>query len=163
MKQWWLSRSPQDKLALMAASTAVILLLVYLLVWMPFKQQVEKKRTLAYSQHTTLKWMQETAAEIKVLKNRQASSNSSGRGEALLTLIDRTAKKNQLRQYIQRMKPDGSTAVQIWVERAPFDSLIQWLGLLVNQHEILLESVNIERQEKPGLINAKLNLQRESL
>ncbi|MEN8178069.1 MAG: type II secretion system protein M [Pseudomonadota bacterium] len=163
MKQWWLSRSPQDKLALMVTSSAVVVLLLYLLLWIPFKQQVDKKGVLVDSQRSTLKWMQESAAKIKLIKQRQSSSDRSGRSEALLTLVDRTAKKNQLRQFIQRLKPDGSSAVQIWVEQAPFDSLIQWLGLLVNQYGILLESVNIERQDKPGVINAKLNLQREAL
>ena len=161
MRQWWLSRSPKDKLALMVGFSAIVLLLLYLLVWLPFQQQVEKNRTLAASQRSTLTWMQERVAEIKLLKQRQASSNKSGNREALLTLVDRTAKQHQLRQFIKRLKPEGSAAVQIWVEQAPFDALIQWLGLLVNQHGILLESVNIERQEKTGLINARLNLQRE--
>ncbi len=163
MKQWWFTRSPQDKLALMTASTVVIVLLLYLLLWIPFKQQVDKQRILVDSQYSTLKWMKESVAEIETLKQRQASANRSSKNEALLTLVDRTAEKNQLRQFIKRLKPDGSMAVQIWVEQAPFDSLIQWLGLLVNQHGILLESVNIDRQDKPGLINAKLNLQREPL
>lgn len=162
MKQWWLARSPQDKLALMITSSAVLLLLLYLMLWLPFQQQVEKQRSLVDSQRSTLKWMQEGAAEIKRLKQQQVSSNRPSNGEALLTLVDRTANTNQLRQFIQRLKPEGGVAVQIWVEQAPFDSLIKWLGLLVNQHGILLESVSIERQEKPGLINARLNLQRET-
>ena len=162
MKQWWLSRSPQDKLAIMAAATAVLLLVVYLSIWLPFKREVESKRLLVESQRSTLQWMQESAEEIKLIKQRQISNQSTNRNETLLTLVDRTAKLNQLREFIQRLKPDGSSAVQIWVEKAPFDILIRWLGLLANQHGILLESVSIESQEKPGIVNAKLNLQRES-
>jgi len=162
MKDWWLTRSPRDKLALMIAFSAIVLLLIYLLIWLPFQQQIEKNRALVASQRSTLTWMQDRVADIKLLK-QQLSSNKSGRGEALLTLVDRTAKNNQLRQFIQRLKPEGSTAVRIWVEQAPFDSLIKWLGQLVNQHGILLESVSIERQEKSGLINARLNLQQETL
>ncbi|MDJ0807231.1 MAG: type II secretion system protein M [Gammaproteobacteria bacterium] len=160
MKQWWLSRTPQDKLALIVTAAAVTVLLLYLLIWLPFEKSVDKKADLVESQRATLLWMRESAAEINLLKERAKVNRRSGSNEALLTLVDRTAKKNQLRQFIQRLKPDGARTVQIWVEQAPFDSLIQWLGILVNQYGILLESVSIERQDKPGIINAKLNLQR---
>ena len=163
MKQWWYSRSPQDKLALLTAAAAITLLLTYLFLWLPFTQQVEKKKTLVENQQATLRWMMQSVAEIETFKQRQASAIRSSSNETLLTLVDRTAKQNQLRQFIKRLKPDGSTAVQIWVEQAPFDSLIQWLGLLVNQHGIFLASVNVDRHDKPGMVNAKLNLQRESL
>ena len=80
-----------------------------------------------------------------------------------MTLVDRTAKQQQLRQFIQRLKPEGSDSVQLWVEQAPFDVLIRWLGLLLDKHGIVVESINIERQEQAGLINARLNLEREKL
>jgi general secretion pathway protein M len=162
VKQWWLSRSPQDKLALMLGFGALSLLLLYLLFWIPFTQQVENRKMLLDGQKRTLQWMQQQAAEVNRLKQRQNSRNRPGSDEALLTLVDRTAQQNQLRGFIKRLKPDGGSAVQIWVEQAPFDHLIDWLGLLVNQHAILLESVSIERQDKAGIINAKVNLQREA-
>ena len=162
MNEWWLSRSPQDKLAFMAATIAVALLLLYLLVWLPFTQQVEKRRLQVDSQQATLDWMKQSIAQIEQLRERQSADSRQGRNEPLLTLVDRTAKSNQLRQFIQRLRPEGSTAVQIWVEQAPFDKLTQWLGLLVGRYGIKLESASIEQQDKPGLINAKLNLLRES-
>ena len=160
MKQWWLARSPQDRQAIAVAAAAFFLLLLYLLLWIPFQQQIERKKMHLEGQRATLNWMQEQAAEVKLLKDRQSSGNSAGTGEALLTLVDRTAKRNQLRQFIQRLKPQGSDKVQLWVEEAPFDTLVRWLGLLVRQHGLFLESVSIERQEKSGLVNARLNLQR---
>lgn len=160
MNKWWLSQSPRDRQAVMVAAAAVILLMLYLALWIPFKKQIEQKKNLQEGQRSTLNWMRQRAAEVKLLKGSQATAKRSGTNEALLTLVDRTAKQNKLRQFIQRLKPQGSDAVQLWVEGVPFDTLVQWLGLLVKQHGLFLESVNIERQEKSGLVNARLNLQR---
>jgi general secretion pathway protein M len=160
MKQWWLSRSPQDKLALMVGLTAVTLLLLYLLFWLPFQKQVEKKQLQVQNQRTTLSWMKQNAAEVNALKGKLPVTSNATSNQALLTLVDKTAKQIQLRKFIQRLKPQGSDAVQLWIEQVPFDTLVQWLDLLVKQHSIRLESVNIERQENKGVVNARLNLQR---
>ena len=162
MKQWWLSRSPQDRMAISSGAAALMLLLLYLLVWIPFSQKVEQKRILLSNQQSTLTWMRERAAEVRQLKAVQTPVNRSGSREALLTLVDRTAKQSRLRQQIQRLKPEGNDSVQLWMEEAPFDTLIMWLGKLSVQHGISVESLNIERLDNPGQVNARLNLYRES-
>ena len=160
MKQWWLSRTPQDRSTITFGAAALLLLLLYLLVWTPFSQKIEQKRMLVSGQKTTLNWMRERAVEVRMLKAIQAPAISSSQ-EALLTLVDKTAKQNRLRQQIQRLKPEGNDSVQLWMEQAPFDALIKWLGNLSVQYGVTVESLNIERLETPGQVNARLNLHRE--
>jgi len=162
MKQWWLSRTPKDRQAVTVTAIVVLLLLIYLLVWLPFSQRIAQTRQLVSGQKNTLKWMQQHAAEVQRLRAAQSSSSRTTNHQALLTLVDRTAKQNHLRERIQRLKPQGSDSVQLWMEQAPFDTLIKWLGDLSVQYSISVESVNIERLETPGLVNARLNLHRES-
>ena len=160
MKQWWMSRSPQDRVAIMIMAAALSVMFLYLFVWLPFQQQIETRRQLVESQTKTLAWMKQSAQEVKRLKGAAAGSSRSVSKEALLTLVDRTAKQQKLRQFIQRLKPEGSDSVQLWIEQVPFDGLINWLGQLLEQYDIAVESINIERQEQAGLINARLNLER---
>lgn len=160
MKQWWLNRTPEERTAVTAGAVAVALLLFYLAIWLPLQHGVDNKRSLAQSQAETLVWMQAKAQELQRLaripkQNQQASSN-----EALLTLVDRTAKQNRLREPIQRIKPDGSDKVQLWIEGAPFDLLMGWLIQLETAQGINVESLNIDRTETSGLVNARINLQR---
>jgi general secretion pathway protein M len=162
MKQWWMSQSPQDRVAIMIMAGAVSIMLLYLFAWLPFQQALEQKRQLVESQTSTLNWMKQSAREVKALKGSGDSNKPNTSNEALLTLVDRTAKQHQLRQFIQRLKPEGSDSVQLWVEQVPFDGLIRWLGLLLAQYGIAVESINIERQEQSGMINARLNLEREA-
>ncbi|MEW8536277.1 MAG: type II secretion system protein M [Candidatus Thiodiazotropha endolucinida] len=160
MKEWWQSKTPQEHMALIIGAAAILLLLVYLLLWRPFNQALDKKALLVESQQLTLNWMQDNLDLVKNLRNQQRGK-SAGSNEALLTLVDRTAKKIRLRQQIQRIKPQGDNAVQLWIEEAPFDTIIKWLGQLTQTHAIEIDSLTIDRQDKPGLVNARLVLQRE--
>ncbi|MBV2124485.1 MAG: type II secretion system protein M [Candidatus Thiodiazotropha sp. (ex Ctena orbiculata)] len=160
MKEWWQSKTPQEHMALIIGAAAILLLLVYLLLWRPFNQALDKKALLVESQQLTLNWMQDNLDLVKNLRSQQRGK-SAGSNVALLTLVDRTAKKIRLRQQIQRIKPQGDNAVQLWIEEAPFDTIIKWLGQLTQTHAIEIDSLTIDRQDKPGLVNARLVLQRE--
>ncbi|MCG8015431.1 MAG: type II secretion system protein M [Candidatus Thiodiazotropha sp. 'RUGA'] len=159
MKQWWLSKTPQEHLAMIVGGTAVLLLLIYLIVWRPFQQSLEQKALLVKSQESTLQWMKDNADLVKNMRSNQPGKGAAS-NEALLTLVDRTAKRVQLRQQIKRIKPQGDDSVQLWVEQASFDTLIRWLGQMTQEHALNIESLNIDRQDAPGLINARVVLQR---
>jgi len=160
MKSWWLDKNPREQMALVIAAAALLLFLIYLLAWQPFVEAVEQKRLQVKSQRITLDWMQQNLGEIQRLRNLRRTSGATQSNEALLTLVDRTAKQSQLRQQIQRIKPQGEDSVQLWVEQAAFDTLLKWLAELSAQYGIQIESINIDRQELPGIVNARLVLQR---
>ena len=160
MKSWWLEKNQREQMALVIAAVALLLFLIYLLAWQPFVDAVEQKRQQLKNQQVTLDWMQQNLGEVQRLKSQRRSSGASNSNEALLTLVDRTAKQSQLRQQIQRIKPQGEDSVQLWVEQAAFDTLLKWLAGLSTQYGIQIESLNIDRQELPGIVNARLVLLR---
>jgi general secretion pathway protein M len=160
MKTWWQTKTPQEQLAMMIGAAAIALLFLYLLIWRPVAQSLDKQVLQVESQQVTLKWMQDNLDLVKSL-GRQQRGKAARSNEALLTLVDRTAKKIQLRQQIKRIKPQGDNAVQLWIEQAPFDTIIKWLGQLTHTHAIGIDSLTIDKQDKPGLVNARLVLQRE--
>jgi general secretion pathway protein M len=65
-----------------------------------------------------------------------------------------------MRQQITTIKPQGEDKVQLRIEQAAFDTLLKWLDGLTGQHGIAIESLNVDRQQQPGLVNARLVLQR---
>lgn len=161
MKEWWLGKTPREQLMLTAAAAVVLLFLIYLLAWQPFMDSLEQKRLQVNSQQITLDWMRQQLPEIQRLRAQSGSSGAKRSNEALLTLVDRTAKQSQLRQQIQRIKPQGDDKVQLWVEQAAFDTLLKWLGGLSVGHGIQIASLTIDRQELTGIVNARLVLERE--
>ncbi|MET0026579.1 MAG: type II secretion system protein M [Candidatus Thiodiazotropha sp.] len=159
MKQWWQSKTQQEHLALILGAAAILILLVYLVIWLPFTRDLDKKAQRLESQTATLHWMQENIGLVQRMRAAQGGS-AKATNEALLTLVDRTAKTIRLRDQIERIKPQGDRAVQLWIEQAPFDILIRWLGQLTEQHGLEIESMNIDRQDGPGLVNARVVIQR---
>ena len=63
------------------------------------------------------------------------------------------------RQALKRVEPEGSNSVRVWLEGAPFDVLIKWLGTLSTQHGVDADTVTLERIEAAGLVNARLMLE----
>lgn len=161
MKDWWLSKTPREQLMLTAAATVALLFLIYLLAWQPFMDSLAQKRLQVNSQQITLDWMRQQLPEIQRLRAQGRASGAKRSNEALLTLVDRTAKQSQLRQQIQRIKPQGDDKVQLWVEQAAFDTLLKWLSGLSVGHGIQIASLTIDRQELTGIVNARLVLERE--
>lgn len=160
MKAWWLTKTPREQLMLTAAAAVSLLFLLYLLAWQPFMDSVAQQQLQVKSQQITLDWMKQQLPEIQRLRAQANTRGVKRTNEALLTLVDRTAKQSQLRQQIQRIKPQGDDKVQLWVEQAAFDTLLKWLGGLSTGYGIQLESLSIDRQELPGIVNARLVLQR---
>ncbi|MEW8585347.1 MAG: type II secretion system protein GspM, partial [Candidatus Thiodiazotropha sp.] len=68
MKEWWQSKTPQEHMAMIIGAVAVLLLLVYLLMWRPFTQALEKKALLVESQQITLNWMQDNLDLVRSLR-----------------------------------------------------------------------------------------------
>ncbi len=162
MKQWWQSKSQQEHLAMILGASAVLILLIYLVIWLPFTRDLDNTAQRLESQTATLRWMQDNVALVQRMRAAQGGSAQNS-NEALLTLVDRTAKGIRLREQIERIKPQGEKAVQLWIEQAPFDILIRWLGQLTEQHGLEIESLNIDRQDGPGLVNARVVIQRGGL
>jgi general secretion pathway protein M len=160
MKEWWLTKTQREQLLLVIGAAALLLLLLYLMAWQPFMDSVDQKRLQAESRQVTLDWMRQKLPEIQSLRSQGRTSGASRSKQALITLVDRTAKQNQLRQKIQTIKPQGDDKVQLWVEQAAFDTLLHWLAGLSVSHGIEIDSLNIDRQELPGIVNARLVLQR---
>ena len=105
--------------------------------------------------------MEQSAEEAKQLQSKLKASGSSGRtkGQSLLGIIDRTAKTGKLGKSVKRVQPDGQTKARVWMENASFDSMVNWLEKLQRQQGIRIVTSVIEKQDEPGLVNARLVLE----
>ncbi len=158
MKQWFFSRQPQERLALIVMAIFIIGAALYTLFWLPLNEDIAQKQIWVTEQQKTLDWMQRTAVEINHLKPTSGQQKKSD--EALLTTIDRTAKQQRIREAVKRIKPQGDNKAQLWLEQASFDRMIRWLDLLQQRHNISISTITVDRQSGSGLINARISLER---
>lgn len=159
MKQWFFSRQPQERFALIIMAIFLIGAAFYALFWLPLNEEIAQKKRWISEQQKTLSWMQQTAVKIhRLTSNRHADPLK--RGNALLTTIDSTAKQQQIREAVKRIKPQGNDKVQLWLEQASFDRMIRWLDVLQQRHGVSISTITVDRQNDSGLVNARINLER---
>lgn len=157
MKAWYYSKEPNERLIILILAGVISLSLFYLLIWSPITEGYAQKITRVEAQRKLLSWMQNTGNEIARLQGSSAGNNSTRTGP-LLSTVDSTIKSSGLGRTMKRLEPQGNDKVQIWFENTGFDSLISWLAQLANQHQIHINSINIDRQDIPGTVNARLEL-----
>lgn len=156
MKQWFLSREPREQRTLMLGGTALALILLYTMVWEPITSRVPEVRETLEQKHADLRWMKQAAARARTLQNRQQQSARPITEQSMLTLVDRTAQQAQIREKLRRIQPEGNDRVRLWIEQAAFDQIIRWLASLQEEHGIHVESLTLERETEPGIVNARI-------
>ncbi|VAW87902.1 hypothetical protein MNBD_GAMMA18-1310 [hydrothermal vent metagenome] len=156
MKVWFEELGRRERLILIFGGSALLLMLLYSLLWSPLSEQNERLRDDIKNQNMTLAWMQQAAQQVK--RGGAQTAQRTVNGESLLTLVDRTAKSSTLGGSIKRVQPDKDGGVRIWLERVEFNSMMRWLATLSRHHGVVLSNSNIEKQLTPGLVDARLTL-----
>lgn len=157
MKDWFDNLEQREKRTLIGGGVALAILMVYFLVWDPFINGMVRLEKNIDSQRQSLSWMRDSAQEAKQLKTQNRSLPAGAdSGQSILAVIDRTAKAAKLGGSVKRIRPDGKTKAQVWLEDAPFNDLIPWLEQLQKRQGIYLETSVIEKQAKSGLVSARL-------
>ncbi len=157
MKDWFLSRTPRERGILMAGAAAVSLLLMYVAAWEPLSSDLTRSRELVAAKRATLQQMQRSAARVEAMRNQGAARTPAGTSQSLLSLIDTSAREFHLQSFVRRVEPVGTDRARLWLERAPFDALVQWLASLQAQYGVSVGELVASRQE-PGMVEARLTL-----
>ncbi|MEJ2179219.1 MAG: type II secretion system protein M [Gammaproteobacteria bacterium] len=161
MKDWYESLDVRERRILFAGAAVLVVALLYLLAWEPLVNKISVLEKSNQENQKLLSWMEQSAVEAKQLQAKLKSSGASGRskGQSLLGTIDRTAKTNKLAKSVKRVQPDGQTKARVWLENVSFDSMVSWLEKLQRQQGIRIVTSVIEKQDEPGLVNARLVLE----
>lgn len=164
MKEWYAGLEPRERRLMIGAGVFLIVMLFYLLVWEPIAKDNEALRLSYQNSQQLIDWMEDAAEEAKALQAKISASGPSGSSEnqSLLGIIDRTAKRDKLGSSVKRVQPDGKTGARVWLENAIFNDMIKWLENLQHKEGIRLVTTVIEKQEEPGLVNARLVFERAS-
>ncbi len=158
MKDWWGSLQYRDRMLLLATTALVLAAVFYLFAYEPI---IKKHNTLTQridTQRQLAAWMQDTSVKIKQLQGASEAAPVVSSNTSMLSIIESSSRQANLRSPIQRMEPEGTNGVKLWIEKAPFDSVIQWLGELNRQHQIEVSRASINKSDDPGLVTLQLSL-----
>lgn len=159
MKNWFLGLAPRERAMVTAGAAVLLLLVLYLMLWEPLDSRVKGLREGLDSQQGTLAWMQGASQEVRQLRGT-GGRTAGNDNRSLLTIVDQSARASGIKQALQRMEPDGSTGVRLWLATTPFDRLIGWLGQLEHDYGIVATAVSMEPKEPVGTVEARITLER---
>lgn len=158
LREWFIGLALRERLLVSAAAVAVLIALLFLLIWEPLYDNVTRLRNeVAATQQLIVDL---TQARSLALSGNGGIGAIQGQGRSLLSIIDQTGKENNLAAAITRMQPEGETVVRVWVEQADFAALLRWLGVLQTTYGISVTEAAIDREAEAGAVRARLGLVR---
>ncbi|WP_049631111.1 type II secretion system protein GspM [Cellvibrio sp. pealriver] len=144
----------REQTMILGCGLAVILYMVWLLVFVP----IEKKRDQLLSANTattqTLGRVQIVAAQIEQMRNRGAAAST----ENINGLIDTTLRTNGL--TMSGFQPGANGEVRVRLDRANYESLMQWLYDLEFKQGVKVSDLSIAATNDPGQVTVNLRLQK---
>lgn len=164
MKDWFAGLEPRERQLITVGAVVLTVMLLYLLAWEPIANDNEALKIRYQNNQQLIAWMEDAAEEAKALQSKIKASGPTSKSskQSLLGVIDRTAKTNKLGSSVKRVQPDGKTGARVWLEKAVFNDVIKWLEKLQHKEGVRLVTSVIEKQDEPGLVNARLVFQRPS-
>ena len=159
MNKWLSSLEDRERRYIKGGSIIVLLMLVYSLLWAPFLDQVNKLNGQVDNHRETLLWMKNNT---NLIKNAQpvSSSGTVNRDQSLIAVIGETTKNSPLGKSVKRVEENKDNSVRVWIEKAPFEKMIVWLEILQTNYGATITSINIDKQNEIGIVNARLTLER---
>jgi general secretion pathway protein M len=128
--------------------------LFYLLVWVPVQSGLSGARVRLSKLQTQLARVQDQASQVERLRRAPRIALTPN----LVAAAEQAAARHGLREKMKRIDPEGSRAVRIQIEDAPFAGVIAWLVELQQQNGLRAESASFERHTNPGTVNVRLLL-----
>lgn len=158
MKAWWDSRAPRERVIMIIAAFALSAMLYFLMVWEPIIKARDDQQRYLQDQVSLNNWLRQVEPEVRRI--RSAGNTGTQKKGSVLSIADSTAKAGGLGGAIKRMQPEGEQMVRVWLEDAPFNTLVTWLHSLETTQGIQITDFNVSQDDSPGLVKARLTLKR---
>jgi general secretion pathway protein M len=155
MKAWFAGLDPRERRLVIMAAALLGVLLLYVGLWEPLVNSVDRLRSSTAQQQSVLAWMQQAAQEVKQLRGGGTVARPAT-GQSLLSLVDSSAKSGRLGTALKRVQPDGEQRVRVWLEAASFDDLVRWLATLQQHQGVHVVSSVFEAKEEAGRVDARI-------
>jgi general secretion pathway protein M len=155
---WFKAQSPRDQR--LAAGAAVILAIVLIFgIFIPLDTSVSRAQARVQRKQSDLAWMRAVAPQLAAAG---AAVTAPASQRSLIVVIDTSARESGLGSALNSSEPGGPGALRVRLDKAPFDTLVQWLARLSQQNGIHVEQGSIDAAGPPGLVNAGIVLRTAS-
>jgi general secretion pathway protein M len=161
IKNWYQGLQQRERQLVLAASAVIIITLLYLTIWEPIHQGIEDQTQKYQTQVDILDWMQTAAIEVRTLQASGAAKRRTNSSQPVTLLVETSATTAGLKPYLSKLESTSDKGARITIDAASFDQLLLWLNTLQSQYGITVSSANLDRNNTPGAVNARMTLNRD--
>ena len=161
IKHWYQGLQQRERQLVLAASTVIIITVLYLTIWEPIHQGIEDQTQKYQTQADILDWMQTAAIEVRTLQASGAAKRRTNSSQPVTLLVENSAATAGLKPYLSKLESTSEKGARITIDAASFDQLLLWLNTLQTQYGITVSSANLDRNSTPGAVNARMTLNRD--
>jgi general secretion pathway protein M len=144
----------RDKKYLKAMVAALALAILYFLIWLPSQNYMLASRSQMGTAMETLEYVKQSIPQARLVAKLQNKTAGSLDPQRIVSTISGAGKKYNIE--LKRFEPSGDSSLRVWLEDVPFNGLVQWLQELNKSHGLKVSEIAIDRDDKPGLVNARL-------
>lgn len=149
IKQRFAALTEREQRLVLLSGLVILLGMFYWGLWAPLNQSISQQQQLLDSNKKLVTWVEEQSVKAAQLRRTQsAPARVSG---SLAQLVTSTSSNHSL--TISRMQPQGDE-IQVWIDEAPFNSLVSWLNELENRG-VLIEQLDVAEANEPGIIKVR--------
>lgn len=152
----WEALEAREQQSLKLLVCALVLFLAYFALWVPAKSYMETSHRLLDERAELLGLVQSSRSVLAQGSSNSANSGAILNSQQLVSTVTNLAKKQKL--SLKRFEPSGDNKVKVWVEDVSFDVLVSWLSALETSVSVKVEQISVEKQDRPGVVSARLTL-----
>ncbi len=151
LRRRYAALQPREQRMVGIGAVAVGLLILVGAVVLPLQTAVSTALKRAETKRADLAWMRMNAPEIQAGRATVMLDST----EAPVVVVDRVGRESGLGSALRATQPSGN-GVRVQLEAAPFDALVTWIASLDQRYGLAIESITIDRADKPGVVNANI-------
>lgn len=159
MKDWFESLQARERMFVAAAVVFLAIAVLYLGIWMPLDRGQKTLSLSVDNWRTALAELRPLTSQL--LNSGSGQTQTSGRNQSLVVIIDNTLRERGLYSALQRSQPTTGNGIRVEFENVAFDDLVLWLGDLSLNYGLQVQAGSFSNpQDSAGRVNSTLTLER---
>jgi len=153
VKAWFAGLDQREQLSVLLLAVVVALYLLYVLAWSP----LDSRRNALAIQNTAIaeSRMRVDAMVSQLLELRK---NGAGTGARQNLTVEINTSTSRYALPVVRLQPNSRGEIQVRVENAPFDKVMQWLYEVEYEKGLLVREVSLTQASAAGQVNVTVRI-----
>lgn len=160
VKVWFNALAPRERVMVILGTVAVVLAILYYGAWRPLNTSRARARAQVAAEAEQIRWLVGLQEQAQLLRANTREGPVQGQNRSILAIIDSTSRAQGLAKAVSRIQPDNNDEAVVTLDDAPFNQMLYWLHTMRRDYNIHIAGLTVTHDDKPGLVQARLKLER---